>query len=161
MVEGLTRCAQCHVTRLRWRGLSAVRDGPTRRAARRGRSQFSLKNVCPSRSLSVSRNDSLVSGAATCAPVAGTRIIFNGFAARRLATFLADSPFAPCFGFKTSPPDFGVTGFGATSSSENALCRGRADCTDVIDVEGLMFDGARMVGKLVSIMTVQVPARLR
>jgi hypothetical protein len=97
--------------------------------ARRGpivghRHQFSLKNVCPSRSLSVSNNDILVSGAATCAPVAGTGIIFNGFAARRLETFFADSPFAACFGFKTSPPDFGVTGFGATSSSENAPCRG-------------------------------------
>ena len=115
--------------------------------------QFSLKNVCPSRSLSVSSNDILVSGAATCAPVAGTGIILSGFAARRLETFLANSPFAACFGFKTSPPDFGVTGSRATSSSENALCRGRPDCTDVIDVEGLMFDGAIMVSKLASIIT--------
>jgi hypothetical protein len=108
-----------------------------------------LKNVCPSRSLSVSSNDILVSGAAACAPVAGAGIIFNGFAVRRLEAFFPDSPFAACFGFKTSPPDFGVTGVRAASSSENALCRGRADC----NVEGLMFDGATMVGKLVSIMT--------
>jgi hypothetical protein len=88
--------------------------------------QFSLKNVCPNRSFSVSIKDILVLGPVACTPVEGAGTIFSGFAARWLDPFFAGSRFAVGFGFGfgASPLDFGGAVIGLTSIAAKALRRG-------------------------------------